>query len=38
MVKGFGWIEQSWPGAGTISVVYVTDPEGNMIELQHWAD
>lgn len=26
------------PGAGTISVVYVTDPEGNVIELQQWAD
>jgi catechol 2,3-dioxygenase-like lactoylglutathione lyase family enzyme len=25
-------------GAGTINVVYVTDPEGNVIELQHWAD
>ena len=26
------------PGAGTINVVYMTDPEGNVIELQHWAD
>lgn len=26
------------PVAGTISVVYATDPEGNVIELQHWAD
>jgi catechol 2,3-dioxygenase-like lactoylglutathione lyase family enzyme len=23
------------PGAGTITFVYVTDPEGNLIELQH---
>jgi len=25
------------PGAGKITLVYVTDPEGNIIELQHWA-
>lgn len=25
------------PGAGTITMVYVTDPEGNIIELQHWS-
>ena len=24
------------PGAGRITFVYVTDPEGNIIELQHW--
>jgi catechol 2,3-dioxygenase-like lactoylglutathione lyase family enzyme len=24
------------PGLGTITVVYVTDPEGNVIELQRW--
>lgn len=24
-------------GAGTVTFVYVTDPEGNIIELQHWA-
>ena len=24
-------------GAGTITLVYVTDPEGNVIELQHWS-
>jgi len=24
------------PGAGTITFVYVTDPEGNIIELQKW--
>ena len=24
------------PGAGHITFVYVTDPEGNVIELQHW--
>ncbi|MBN1995755.1 MAG: VOC family protein [Anaerolineae bacterium] len=25
------------PGAGQITVVYVTDPEGNIIELQRWS-
>ena len=25
------------PGAGGITFVYVTDPEGNIIELQHWS-
>lgn len=25
------------PGAGTITVVYMADPEGNLIELQRWA-
>ena len=25
------------PGAGTITFVYVTDPEGNIIELQRWS-
>jgi len=25
------------PGAGTVTFVYVTDPEGNIIELQHWS-
>ncbi len=25
------------PGAGTVTFVYLTDPEGNIIELQHWA-
>ena len=24
------------PGVGLLTVVYVTDPEGNIIELQHW--
>ena len=24
-------------GAGTLTVIYVTDPEGNIIELQRWA-
>lgn len=24
-------------GAGKITVVYLTDPEGNIIELQHWS-
>jgi len=26
------------PGAGTITFVYVTDLEGNMLELQHWSN
>jgi len=25
------------PKAGTITVVYMTDPEGNIVELQHWS-
>ena len=25
------------PGAGTVTFVYATDPEGNVVELQHWA-
>ena len=25
------------PGAGTVTFAYLTDPEGNVIELQHWA-
>ena len=25
------------PGAGTITFIYMTDPEGNIIELQKWA-
>ena len=25
------------PGAGAIDVIYVTDPEGNIIELQKWS-
>ena len=24
------------PGAGTVTFVYLTDPEGNALELQHW--
>ena len=24
------------PGAGTVSLAYVTDPEGNIVELQKW--
>lgn len=24
------------PGAGTITLVYMTDPEGNIVELQNW--
>jgi hypothetical protein len=26
------------PGAGRVTFVYLTDPEGNIIELQHWAE
>jgi predicted enzyme related to lactoylglutathione lyase len=26
------------PGAGRITVAYVSDPEGNIIELQRWSD
>ena len=25
------------PDAGTLTFVYVTDPEGNVLELQHWS-
>jgi predicted enzyme related to lactoylglutathione lyase len=25
------------PGAGTVTFAYLTDPEGNIIELQHWS-
>jgi catechol 2,3-dioxygenase-like lactoylglutathione lyase family enzyme len=25
------------PGAGTVTFVYLTDPEGNIIELQRWS-
>lgn len=24
------------PGAGKLTLIYMTDPEGNIIELQHW--
>jgi predicted enzyme related to lactoylglutathione lyase len=30
-------VSLSIPGTGTISFVYATDPEGNIIELQHWS-
>jgi len=26
------------PGAGRVTFVYMTDPEGNIIELQHWSE
>lgn len=26
------------PGAGRVTFVYMTDPEGNVIELQHWSE
>jgi predicted enzyme related to lactoylglutathione lyase len=25
------------PGAGSVTFVYLTDPEGNILELQHWS-
>lgn len=25
------------PGAGTLTLNYMTDPEGNIVELQHWS-
>lgn len=24
------------PGVGTLTLIYMTDPEGNIVELQHW--
>jgi predicted enzyme related to lactoylglutathione lyase len=30
-------VSLSVPGAGTVTFVYVTDPEGNIIELQRWS-
>ncbi len=36
--KAFGELVSSEvPGAGRLTVVYVTDPEGNIIELQAWS-
>lgn len=29
-------ITQEIPGAGTITFTYVTDPEGNILEIQNW--
>jgi len=29
-------VSQKIPGAGTISFVYATDPEGNIVEIQKW--
>ena len=29
--------ERVVPGAGVVTFRYVADPEGNIIELQHWA-
>jgi predicted enzyme related to lactoylglutathione lyase len=26
------------PAVGSVTFAYVTDPEGNIIELQHWSD
>ena len=31
-----GLVEFDVPGAGKIKVIYATDPEGNIIELQNW--
>ena len=25
------------PGAGTLTLLYMSDPEGNIVELQKWA-
>lgn len=30
-------VTKAIPGVGTITFVYVRDPEGNLLELQHWA-
>ena len=30
-------ITREIPGTGTITLVYMTDPEGNIIELQNWS-
>jgi predicted enzyme related to lactoylglutathione lyase len=30
-------VSKEYPGFGTLNVVYVTDPEGNLIELQKWS-
>lgn len=30
-------VTRAVPGAGTITLVYMTDPEGNIIELQKWS-
>jgi predicted enzyme related to lactoylglutathione lyase len=32
-----GLVSYPVPKAGTITVVYMADPEGNIVELQHWA-
>jgi len=29
-------VEKEIPNAGTISFVYTKDPEGNIVEIQHW--
>ncbi|MBI5116914.1 VOC family protein [Candidatus Poribacteria bacterium] len=35
--KAFGkLVSVDYPGYGRLTVVYVTDPEGNLIELQKW--
>ena len=35
--KNFGkLVSQTYPGVGVLTVVYVADPEGNIIELQKW--
>ena len=30
-------VSREIPGAGRITFVYLTDPEGNILELQHWS-
>jgi predicted enzyme related to lactoylglutathione lyase len=32
------YVTREIPGVGIITFVYVTDPEGNIIELQHWSN
>ena len=31
-------VSKEIPGAGSITFVYLTDPEGNIIEVQHWGE
>jgi len=30
-------VDREYPGVGTLTVIYVCDPEGNIIELQKWS-
>ena len=31
-------VSKEIPGAGSITFVYLTDPEGNIVEVQHWGE